>query len=288
MTDSPLPAQRVALLISDVDGTLVTRDKVLTQEAIAAARAVQAAGIRFAVTSSRPPRGLRMLIEPLGLTEPLCGFNGGLIVDPQFRPIESHALSADAARHTVAYLNGCGVETWLFDTDTWYALDPEGAYVPRERRTIQFDPAIVASFDPVIGGAYKIVGASSDHGLLACCETELREALGGEASVARSQPYYLDVTHPLANKGHAVRVLSERLGIPRESIAVIGDGENDVAMFREAGFAIAMGNAAPEVQAAAQAVTATNMDNGFAKAVHRFLLAPAAPPVAVPETGAAR
>lgn len=288
MTGSPTNARRFELLISDVDGTLVTPDKELTPEAIAAVHAVRAAGIRFAVVSSRPPRGLRMLIEPLGLTEPLCGFNGGLIVDPRFHPIEGHSLSADAARHAAAFLRKRGVETWLFDAETWYALDPEGAYVPRERRTLQLEPSIVRSFEPAVGGAYKIVGASSDHALLARCEAELAQALRGAASVARSQPYYLDITHPQANKGHAVRVLSERLGIPREAIAVVGDGENDVAMFREAGFAVAMGTAAPEVRRAAQAGTATNAENGFAQAVHRFLLAPDARPAAMQDSGSAR
>jgi hydroxymethylpyrimidine pyrophosphatase-like HAD family hydrolase len=56
----------IRMLLADVDGTLVTQDKVLTDRAIAAVGKLKQAGILFAVTSGRPPRGMSMLIEPLG------------------------------------------------------------------------------------------------------------------------------------------------------------------------------------------------------------------------------
>ena len=92
------------------------------------------------------------------------------------------------------------------------------------------------------------------------------------ASVARSQPYYLDVTHPLANKGAALSELAKLLGVPLAEIAVIGDGGNDVAMFERSGLSIAMGNASPEVQQAADFVTDSNEEDGFANAIERFIL----------------
>src|ERR1041385_4089741 len=86
------------------------------------------------------------------------------------------------------------------------------------------------------------------------------------ASATRSQPYYLDVTHPDANKGHVVTTLSEILSIPAAQIATIGDMPNDVLMFKKSGMSIAMGNASAEVQAQAQFVTASNAEEGFAVA----------------------
>ena len=96
--------------------------------------------------------------------------------------------------------------------------------------------------------------------------------MGETASVARSQPYYLDVTHPQANKGTVVATLSKLLNIPPAQIASMGDMPNDVLMFRKSGFSIAMGNASDEVKAQASAVTDSNENEGFAKAVRNFVL----------------
>jgi hydroxymethylpyrimidine pyrophosphatase-like HAD family hydrolase len=118
----------------------------------------------------------------------------------------------------------------------------------------------------------NIVGVSYDHDLVARCEKDAQDALGKGASAARSQPYYLDVTHPDANKGTVVIALSKFLSVPAAEIATIGDMPNDVLMFRKGGLSIAMGNASPEVQAQADVVTASYDDEGFAKAMERFIL----------------
>jgi hydroxymethylpyrimidine pyrophosphatase-like HAD family hydrolase len=91
-------------------------------------------------------------------------------------------------------------------------------------------------------------------------------------TAARSQPYYLDVTHPDANKGAVAQYLSAKYAIPPAAIATIGDMPNDVLMFAHSGLSIAMGNASPEVQRAARRVTTSNADEGFATAVERFVL----------------
>jgi hydroxymethylpyrimidine pyrophosphatase-like HAD family hydrolase len=122
----------------------------------------------------------------------------------------------------------------------------------------------------------KIVGISDDLDLVAACEKATQKALGEKASAARSQPYYLDVTHPHANKGTVVETLSKLLNIPPAQIATMGDMPNDVLMFRKSGFSIAMGNASDEVKAQASAVTDSNENEGFAKAVRKFVLRSAA------------
>jgi Cof subfamily protein (haloacid dehalogenase superfamily) len=275
-----LPA-RIALLISDVDGTLVTDDKRLTPRARATVLGLDRAGIAFAIVSSRPPFGLRMLIEPLELRTPMSAFNGGLIVSPKrLEPSEGHPLPAAVARRSIEFLAARGVAIWL-DTETeWLVLDRSGAYVDHEIRTIQTLPTVSDRLDRpgVIDHAYKIVGVSTDFELLARCERELAADLRTSATVARSQLYYLDVTHPLANKGHAVERFSQLLDIPASAIAVIGDGRNDMAMFAVSALAIAMGNAAKEVQEAADFVSASNEEDGFAIAVERWILPRGAAP----------
>ncbi|MBV8840964.1 MAG: HAD-IIB family hydrolase, partial [Alphaproteobacteria bacterium] len=135
--------------------------------------------------------------------------------------------------------------------------------------TVRFDPVVVADFSAVARSAFKIVAVSNDPSLL----SRLQNDLGGlDANIARSQTYYLDVTHPLANKGDAVRELARLMQVDVGEVAVLGDGENDVAMFRAAGLSIAMGNAAPDVAAEADFVTASNNEDGVARALDWFVL----------------
>jgi hydroxymethylpyrimidine pyrophosphatase-like HAD family hydrolase len=164
------------------------------------------------------------------------------------------------------------VHAWLFTADEWLVLDPLGPHVDHERHTVRFEERVVDSFAPYVEQAGKVVGVTDDFPLLARLETELQGLLGDNANAKRSQSYYLDVTHKTANKGEAVRALAAHLGAALSDVAVLGDMENDVPMFEVAGFAIAMGNASPAVQARAAAVTGANSDDGWAQAIDRLIL----------------
>ena len=90
-------AFKCSAVVSDVDGTLVTDDKHLTARAQAAVAELRASGIAFSIISARPPRGLRMLLDALGITTPVSGFNGGVITTPDLSVITEHLLSPDTA-----------------------------------------------------------------------------------------------------------------------------------------------------------------------------------------------
>jgi hypothetical protein len=273
MTPTPrFPATKIAAVVSDVDGTLVTDDKILTARAQAAVAELRARGIVFTIISSRPPRGLRMLLDPLQITTPIGSFNGGVIATRDLAVITQHLLSPEIARRAVDMLDAHAVQAWVFSGQDWLVRDTDGPYVGREEHTVQFRPTMVEDFGHYLDVAAKIVGVSKDFELLARCERDGRIALGDRASVARSQPYYLDITHPLANKGAALSEIAKLLAVPPAEIAVIGDGGNDVAMFERSGLCIAMGNAGPQVRRAADFVTDSNRDDGFANAIDRFIL----------------
>jgi len=263
---------KISAVISDVDGTLVTDEKLLTEATKAAVKALRERNIIFSIISSRPPRGLRMLIEALQIAAPFGGFNGGLIAAPDFSVIRQHLLPRTIAQRTIDMLSAIGAQCWLFAGSEWLLRDAAAPYVPLEQRTVAFPPTVVEDFAPFFDRTGKIVGVSADFGRLAQCETDLRTALADGASVARSQPQYLDITHPLANKGVALLAIADLLSVSPAEIAVIGDGGNDVAMFEQAGFSIAMGNAAARVKGTADVVTKSNREDGFADAIERFVL----------------
>lgn len=259
--------KRISLVVSDVDGTLLTQGKTLTERTRAAVQRLHEAGIAFTITSSRPTVGMRFLIEPLKISLPVGAFNGSSIVDPQMKPIEQHLIPPIAAGRAIRVLRDFGVDIWIFTHDQWLTQDGSGEYVALERRAIRAEPNVVADFSPYLSSACKIVGASSDAPLLERCEDVMREALGSQALAIRSQTYYLDVTPPGCDKGTFVRAMARQLAISPDAVATIGDMHNDVAMFRTSGLSIAMGNASEDVRQHATYVTTSNEEEGFAGAV---------------------
>jgi hypothetical protein len=262
----------IRLVLADVDGTLVTQEKVLTKRTIAAVKRLGEAGIRFAITSGRPPRGMAMLVEPLDLSTPIAAFNGGVIADRDLSVIEQRAIPSELVGSIIEELSRHDLDVWLYRGADWFVLDPAGAHVDREATTVQFQPTVVESYDGRHSDVAKLVGVSDDHDAVSAGVTSVHDRFGDHVSVSASQPYYVDVTHPDANKGFVARWLAARYELSEDEIATIGDMPNDVLMFAHSGLSIAMGNASLEVQRAARRVTTSNEDEGFAEAVERFIL----------------
>jgi Cof subfamily protein (haloacid dehalogenase superfamily) len=264
--------RRIRCLLADVDGTLLTHDKVLTGRAREAVLGLRHADIRFAITSGRPPRGMAMLIEPLALDTPIAGFNGGQFVRPDLTIIEERQLPPAIAKTAIDLIVEHDLDVWVYSGNDWLVRDPKAPHVDREAWTVKFAPRVVSDFAGLLDKVVKIVGVSDDHALVTRCETDAKSKLGRHATAARSQPYYLDVTHHDANKGFVTEYLATSLGIPMGEIATIGDQPNDVTMFKRSGFSIAMGNAEDDVKRQASAVTDSCDEDGFAKAVEHYLL----------------
>jgi Cof subfamily protein (haloacid dehalogenase superfamily) len=268
----------IKLLIADVDGTLVTKSKVITQRTKEAIARLRDAGIMFTITSGRPPRGLASLIEPLGLTAPVAAFNGGVYVKPDLTTVMTeHALPRPVAAEAVEFLLNAGLDVWIYRGADWFLRDDSAPHVARESRNVGFAPIVVEDLKAVLDGALKVVGVSDDLPLVARCESDLGDRIASEATILRSQPFYLDITHPEANKGMVVREAARILQLRLDEIATIGDMLNDVPMLRIAGMGIAMGNANADVQSTARHVTRSNEEEGFAHAIDTFILG--GPPV---------
>jgi len=275
----------IRLVIADVDGTLVTREKVLTERACAAVRQMRVAGIEFAITSGRPPRGMQMLIQPLALTTPMAAFNGGLFVRPDLSVIEQRVLKSDVVEPAIDTMEPHGLDTWIYRGTDWFVRERHGPHVDREEWTVKFPPTVVPNFKGLTNDVAKLVGVSDDLEAVCKCERAVQEQFATKVhtkqsnpkretlvSAARSQPYYLDVTHPDANKGYVVLRLSKMLGIPTDQIATIGDMPNDIAMFNKSGMSIAMGQGNEEVKSAATYCTTSSEEEGFATGIERYVL----------------
>jgi len=264
--------RKISLVLADVDGTLVTEQKVLTERAQAAVLRLHEAGIRFAITSGRPAKGMAMLFDPLKLDTPISGFNGGLVIKPDLTIIEQKTVPADVAAQAIELIRNHGLDVWVYRGNDWLVGKADGPHVEHEAWTVKFSPKVVADVAEKLDQVSKIVGVSDDLDRVQQCEADAKATFGQRATANRSQPYYLDVTNTDANKGAVVEFLSRHLGVPAAEIATIGDQPTDVPMFQRSGFSIAMGNAPDQVKGQASAVTESYNDEGFAKAMERFIL----------------
>jgi len=264
--------RKISLVLADVDGTLVTEETVLTRRAQAAVQHLREAGIRFAITSGRPPMGMAMLFDALKLDTPISGFNGGLVIESDRSTIEQKTVPADVAAKSIELIRANGLDVLVYRGNDWLIAKADAPHVARETWTVKFEPKIVTDVAAQLDQVAKVVGVSDDLDAVQRCEVDSRTAFGQLATANRSQPYYLDVTNKDANKGAVVDFLSRRLGVPVEEIATIGDQPTDVPMFKRSGFSIAMGNASDQVKAQASVATDSYNDEGFAKAMERFIL----------------
>ena len=215
---------------------------------------------------------MAMLVEPLALATPIGGFNGAIFVKPDMSIIEEHVFAVECAEEAIEIILQAGLDAWVYAGADWLIRNPKAPHVEHEQWVVKFAPTIVPDLGVGLEHAVKITGITDDHDRMARCEAALRDQLAERASIVRSQPYYIDVTHPDANKGVVVGTLSKLLTVPKDRVLTIGDMPSDTLMFRKSGISIAMGNAEPEVKALARFLTDSNEDEGFAKAMERYVL----------------
>ena len=264
----------VKLLLADVDGTLVTQQKELTPRAIDAVHKLHDAGVMFAVTSGRPPRGMAMLTEPLDIKLPIAGFNGGVIVNPDMSVIEQRVLPEDLVVPVADMMGSFKLDVWLYSGADWYVPKADGPHVDREAWTVKFQP------EDHEGRRQR---ADRQRGQARRRQRRPRRGAarhpGGARQVRRPRDgrglaAVLPGRHPPQGQQGRGRAVPGREVQARatDDIATIGDMPNDVLMFAHSGLSIAMGNASAEVKRAARRVTSSNEDEGFATAVERFIL----------------
>jgi Cof subfamily protein (haloacid dehalogenase superfamily) len=262
----------IALVVADVDGTLVDKQKKLTPGTVDAVQRLRAAGLGFTIISARPRSGMMPIADTLGIDDPMGAFNGGIIFRRDGTVMCQHHIDPELVKGVFALISDAAVDRWVFADDRWYASTDQGVHVEHERVASNQPPIVTDDFTPFYDRADKVTFVSDDPALLGALHQRVRAAFGDKATVVQSQTYYLDVTARAANKGDGVTLLAEAMNTPLSAVAVIGDQGNDVAMFERAGLSVAMGQGPAEVRAKADFVTAGNDADGVAKAIDEIIL----------------
>jgi Cof subfamily protein (haloacid dehalogenase superfamily) len=264
-------AEPIRLVVSDIDGTLVDKQKQLTPATADAVLRLERAGVGFTVISARPMSGIMPIAETLAIDAPMAAFNGGIIFRRDGSIAEHHVIDPDVVRGVMAIAADAPVDIWVFADDRWYASTEVGHHVDSERVSSNQAPVIVEDFSDLYERADKVTFVSDDHAMLADLAERCKAAHGADATIAQSQVYYLDVTALAANKGDGLAALARTFDQPLAAVAVMGDQYNDVPMLERAGLAIAMGNAPDLVKAIAHQVTTGNDVDGVAHAIETII-----------------
>ena len=135
--------QPISAVLADIDGTLVTKDKVLTERAIQAVNRLRERGIVFTICSSRSPRGMQRLVEPLRLTMPMAAFNGGAIVLPDLSVLDERTIPDYVVPALVETIEAHGLDVWIYSATDWYVRSRQSPRVDHEVSTSQAEPTIV-------------------------------------------------------------------------------------------------------------------------------------------------
>lgn len=261
----------IRFVVSDVDGTLVDHDKRLRPATIDAVRRVQDAGIGFTIISARPPSGVEPIADALRLDTPIGAFNGGTVFRRGGEVMEQHLVPAEVGRGMIELADGSDADVWVFADGRWYASTLGNPHTDRERKSANQEPVIVSDFGELATRAGKITFVSDDPPVLQRILEQGRDRYGGQATIANSQTYYLDVTALAANKGAGVEALARAAGVSLDEVMVLGDMRNDLPMLTRGGLAAVMGQAPPDVKEVADWVVASNDDDGVAQALDRLL-----------------
>ncbi|MFT8419075.1 MAG: HAD family hydrolase [Acetobacter sp.] len=266
------PARPIRLVVSDMDGTLLTPDKQITGQSLSAAQALRDAGIPLCLVSSRPPGGMEMYFDQLGVNTPYGALNGGTIFNPDRTIRSTLSLPPQTVLDALGMLEAKNVDPWLFRGHEWLVRNAQAPLVRNESATVQTLPTQVADLNACTQSIGKVAGSTADHTALHVLEADIGRRLAGRACVALSSKWFLDITPLNANKCHAVRQLAAYYNIGVDEVACIGDMNNDVPMLSIAGLGIAMGQATANVQACAQFVTSPNTQEGWARAITDYVL----------------
>lgn len=262
----------VRLVIADVDGTLVTHDKILTERAIRSVFKLREAGIQFVITSGRPPKGMAMLIGPLKLDEPIAAFNGGVVIQPDLKTVlRQNVLPPDVVKKVIPQILDHKLDARIYTDTTWFVRDINAPHVAREQWTVKFEPVVTDKLESLVDKVAKVVSVSDDLEGVARCEKDAGQLrfkrLGRAIATLLSR---CDASQRQQRRSRADHVRTAEH--PPQEIATIGDMPNDVLMFVKSGVSIAMGNASPEVQKSATYVTTSSEEEGFANAMEKFIL----------------
>ena len=264
------------LIALDIDGTLMTPDKRITDENKAAIEAARAKGVRVVLVSGRPTSGMRGALDELGMTtddDYVLSFNASVVQQVESGNIvRSQILQGKDAKQIAALADLMGLHVHAFCAERGLVTPAHNEYTDLESRIngeliTLFDFEEFNDDDAIL----KVMIIDKPEKLSAAIE-KLPPELYEQFTILKSAPFFLEFLHKQSNKGIGVKALADYFSIPAEQVMCVGDAGNDCHMIKYAGLGVAMGNATDDIKEIADYVTLSNTESGVAKAIQKFVL----------------
>jgi Cof subfamily protein (haloacid dehalogenase superfamily) len=263
------------MIVLDLDDTLLQDDHTISPRTKKALMEAQEVGVKVVLASGRPTYAMYDIAEELRLKEYgsfILSFNGAKITNCQTgEELFSSTLSPETVHHLyeLSRREDVWIHTYVGDS---IVTEAGNQYTNIEAEITGLEIFEVDSFIDAVKEPVVKVLMLEDETKLAVVERKLQQELTGQLSVMRSKPFFLEFTEAGVTKGTSLNQLIGQLGIEREEVIAMGDSYNDLAMIEFAGLGVAMGNAPADIKEKADYVTDTNMNDGVAKVVEKFIL----------------
>lgn len=263
--------KNIELIAVDMDGTLLTDDKTITEKTKAAIHRADEAGIKVIIATGRMFEAAVFYAEELNMNVPLICFNGGQIRECiSGKVLFEKLMNPDIAQEILQYCHQKGLHTQIYCNGN--------VYTDKLNESSHWYAKIIRR--PVLEIGEKLwTEKHNTYKILAMTRTEdfaeqwldLAQKFDGKVEITTSNTNFLEILIPGINKWDAVKNLAAQYNIKPEEIMCIGDSSNDLPMVANAGVGVAMGNASEDVKKAAKIIVADNNHDGVAEAIEPFL-----------------
>lgn len=260
----------IRMIATDIDGTILGHDFVFTPAVKECIKNLTCRGVKIVLVTGRMHSATTHVAEELGLDTPIISYQGAMVKEQGGEILYQQTLDPEFARKIIQWAKENKVHLNIYMDDKLYVeADNESIRRYTCERHIPYN---VCEFETVeLNNINKILAIDFEDAERVTSWVEFLSKNFPELYIVKSMPYFCEISNTEARKGHAVEFLREYWGFKKEEVLAIGDQNNDIELLKSCGIAVAMGNATPELKACADFVTDTVENDGFVKAVRKFV-----------------
>ncbi len=268
------------IIASDLDGTLLTKDKKVSERNREAVKKMSDAGFIFAIATGRGMMTTTSIRDSLDISVPIIACNGANIEVPKLGKNIDTPLSRDIILNISEIADSYNIYYHYYGKEKIYTnrdIVKDNPYFYANRKnwgSAAYMPSVkYESVEEVIGESedfYKTIFASADSEVLERLASDLEEL--GTLAVTSSSPFNVEVTLKDVNKGNALKQLIELYGIEKEQVIAIGDSMNDYSMLEFAKLGVAVSNASDIIKEVSDLVTVSNEEDAISEIIYKYIL----------------
>lgn len=260
----------IKLVVTDIDGTIYTPEKGITNEVKHCIQNLTQKGVHVAIATGRTYGSAKWIADNVGIECPLICYQGGLVKTYEGNIIDVKYLNEKIAREIIEDFRKRNIHLNVYIEDKLY-VEEDDDYIKDYIGDKGIDYYKVDSFDELdFSKLNKMLAINYDSKFIDELIDELQKRYP-QIYVVKSFAYFCEIANKEATKGNAIKILADLYGITTDEVLAIGDNNNDIEMVETAGVGVAMGNGTEEIKKRADFVTDNVEHNGFVKAIDKFV-----------------